>query len=305
MNDAVLDGRRIERRRLLGAATAAGLLAALPRDLARAEPAQGNVQLLAASSNSAQEVPRGSADEQMDAYGYEIGWEDGPIGNVTLCIERNLLEAPTNWMHKIELNTDPETGYLDASERLNAAIRFGMYRAWQSNKPDKRADVTFDEFVENLLAGKNMKFRAKGRRGLDPFPSMITINPAEPVRLVWLGTDGFGMHHKYTGLGDGFTSHNGETRLMFYNYHYFVPGNGDYGGDAERYQMHRTQAAGMLVMCLAIMAAPELQEPGFITDDLENRYITDAGSIAQELNAWLYTVNEERTDVTNWTLNVS
>ncbi|MBI5045221.1 MAG: twin-arginine translocation signal domain-containing protein [Candidatus Levybacteria bacterium] len=291
---------RLSRRDLLKTAGAAVVSAAvfgkLP-DIASAKQAEPTPTY----------VPLPTPEVQKEQYGYEIGYENenSPFGNVTLCIEKNLFEAPTNWMHAIDLNTDPETGFPDAVDRLNNAIRLGMYRGWQSNKPESRADVTFDEWVTKLEAGDNVKFRAKGRKGTEPVPEEITIDPADPVRLVWLGLPGHALYSKYSGHSEGFTSGNGETRLEFWTNHYDVPGNGDYSGDREQYQMHKFQASEFLGFALTIMSVPELQEQKSITAEQEQKYLVDPDGRMAEFRKLFFTLNSEGTNVANHIFNVS
>ncbi|MBI4080811.1 MAG: hypothetical protein HY430_03530 [Candidatus Levybacteria bacterium] len=298
---------KLSRRALLGLGVAAGVKAVLGSRpaLAAPEDAAPPQTGLPAQEAEVTQVPLPTPEQQREEYGYEIEWENGPFGNVTLCIEKNLFEAETNWMHKIELNTDPETGFPDAQDRLNDAIRLGMYRAWQSNKPETRNDVSLEEFTDKLEAGKNMRFKAKGRKGTDPFQSEITIDPADPLRLVWLGTPGHAMYDKYGGRSEGFTSNNNETRLEFWSEHYFVPENGDYGGEQEQYQMHRTQALGSLALDLVIMSVPELQNVHSITAEQEQKYLIADDSRLAEIKKYLFTRDPESKVLTNYIFTVS
>lgn len=300
----ILDAK-LSRRKFLGLAVAGGLAAALEPRLASAAPEPTSAEQPDLSTQEVQktQVPLPTPEVQKEQYGYEIEWENGPFGNVTLCIEKNLFEAETNWMHGIDLNTDPETGYPDAADRVNNAIRLGMYRAWQSNKPETRDDVTLEEFNAKVEAGDNVKFKAKGRKGTEPVPEDITINPADPVRLVWLGMPGFAMHDKYGGHSEGFTSNNNETRLEFWTEHYDVPGNGDYGGDAEQYQFHKIQASQYLNLALTIMSVPELQDEGSITPEQEQKYLMADDSIGAELWKLLFTPNPEGANTPNFVAN--
>lgn len=265
----------ISRRTVVKSAIAMGINAVLGSRPALAEPEHvvSTQTGLPAQEAEKTQVPLPTPERQVKIWGYEIGWENGPFGKVTLCIEKDLLERPENWLHRIDLNTDPDLGFPDAEERLNNGIRMGLYRAWQSNDLENRTAVTFEDFLSKLEAGEDLSFKAKGKNGRDPFPSEITINPADPIRFVCLGSDRYAVQKLFVGQGCNFSSEKGETRIEGWAETYYVHGNGAYGGEAEeKGKFDRNQLVGFLGSALLLMGNPELQDPNLSTDDLMGKY---------------------------------
>jgi hypothetical protein len=265
----------LSRRALLKGLGVAGINAVLGSRPASAAPERvvsTQTGLLTQEAEKTQ-VPLPTPEQQVKTWGYEIGWENGPFGKVTLCIEKDLLERPKNWLHRIDLNTDPDLGFPDAQERLNNGIRMGMYRAWQSNDLENRTAVTFEDFLSKLEAREDLSFKAKGKNGRDPFPSEITINPADPIRFVCLSSDKYSVQNKFVGERYNFSSEKGETRIEGWSTEYFVHGNGVYGGEAETLgKLHRGQLNGFLLTALLIMSNPELQVQGHYTDEQMEKF---------------------------------
>lgn len=265
---------KLSRRALLGLGVAAGVKAILGPMPALAAPEHVVSPQTGLPSQEVEktQVPLPTPEEQVNTYGYEIGWENGPFGDVTLSLEKDLFERKSNWVHTVKVDTDPTTGFPDAEDRLNNGIRFGMYRGWQSNDPEGRSGVTPEDFNDMLAAGEDLSFHVLGKKGTSITATEIDINPADPVRVVWLSDWTLAEHKKSPYSAASFMSENGETRIGYWISNFFVPGNGDYGGDAEKFFMHKDQLAGSLASALIMMGHPDLQAPGIITPELDEKY---------------------------------
>ncbi len=135
---------------------------------------------------------------------YEIGWEM-TVGNVTLAVTKDMQERTEceslygngkveacKAMSEFYLNTED---YPDASERLQEAVRLGLYTAWinqgQEGSVDDRKETSFEQFKEELTngEGKDFSFFVTGLRNVNGknVSGLIKIDPRnDRIGFVWL-----------------------------------------------------------------------------------------------------------------------
>lgn len=136
-----------------------------------------------------------------------------------------------------------------------------------------------------LEAGEDLRFTVTGSRGTDPFSQETTIDPSDPVIVVYLATVGITTYMPTNRHGYGMRSYKGRTYIETYISHYAVIGNGA-GAEGDPFESYKTIFAGQIGTALGLFSSRALQEnAGFLSPELFaywtqlgneiQRYVTD------------------------------
>ena len=150
--------------------------------------------------------------KSIEKYPYELGYKK-TYGNVTLAITKEMQNRtecfdtfgggmkPCPSMQEVFLKSDPTNdGYLDAEQRLNDGVMFGLYKGWLNSEKGNKS-VLFDDFKSGVKNGKDFTFTTKGQNGSSQpqFAENITVDPRRPVTIVFVSQPSyFGSKQKDT-----------------------------------------------------------------------------------------------------------